>query len=1168
MKISGSSPGSFVKVFRTLGVIVGVCLFCLPLFAQANLGSIQGAVTDQSGAAIPGCKVTVLDVNRGISRRLITDSAGQYSALNLLPGTYTVSAECTGFQTFERRHILMEVGTNIRVDITPHVGATTQTVVVSGTPPAVNTTNSTLGGTALNGTINALPLNGRNYLSLLTLRPGVQIYPGGGAWSQSTNGMRPEDNTYIVDGLTNDNPFDAFSVVNGPAIVGDSVTVIPIDGIQEFSTQVNPQAEYGWKPGAVVNVELKSGTNKIHGTAYAFGRSDALDALNYFSSAPQPIALEEPGATAGGPIIKNKLFWFGGYEAQRYTIGTTLPVTIPSLVPGGGPGASVPDAEADLAAHGIPLSPLSLKLLTLFPQNTNGTVGFPDTNSSDNFLGKLDYTINDRNSLSGTVFYARDTLLGQDNAYLQPQWRVSMPQSPLTIGGDWIWTPSSRWVNEARLGYIHVRRIEVSDDDNVPATAYGINTGITNPVLYGMPQISVAGFSFLGGSTGNPKYDSNPSVVWQGIDNVSYLRGTHLFKFGVEVRRNGVTTGGYQDGKGAVKFSGGNAFDTSTPLEDFLAGVPERGVIDVGNPVRDLTSWWYAAFAQDDWRATPRLTWNLGLRYEYVTPIREDNNQIGNFDPTLGLVQAGNQIGSPYPYQPDFTNFAPRLGMAWDLTGKGTTVLRAGFGMVYSQEAMEFYLNQGGTQNAPTLGLGTIPTGATIVENGIATRGVGNIATSVVTEPGGLGSALTYNWQHNGPTVPLFSGSNSVQCGDGLGSDPAPCDILGMARNFRTPYVSMWNIGIQHAFSRNASLEVDYVGNEASELPGVRDLNQGTPIPGSSTAAPGPYSAEFPYLGFINYISNMYTSNYNGLQTTFTLRPTHGLYMLVGYTYAHALDNSSVNFNESLPQNSIDPSEYASSDYDIRNRLTLTATYAFPDKDSPGQMLKGWSVDSVVTIQSGMPWTVNDTVDNISGTSEASDRWDFFGKPSDFTSGPHSIPYCTQTGGCSETTGRGQTFQLPSAQSAAFFTACSAAAAKVDGGSTTGPTTASLDTYGCYAQGGSVMIPPAVGTFGTMGRNIFPSSPFSDWDLAVSKDWRFGERVDMQARVEFFNILNHPDFANPYGGTNTYGAGAFDDPSSTTELGCGCATPDQAAGVPLLGSGANRSIQLGLKFIF
>jgi Carboxypeptidase regulatory-like domain/TonB dependent receptor len=1170
------------KAIHVLGAIIGIFLLCPPAFSQANLGRILGAITDESGAAIVGARVTVTDVQRGSSRLLVSGDAGEYSAPNLLPGTYTVRAEYQGFNTVERQSILIEVGTEVRVDMALHIGNQAQTVVVTGEPPAVNTTNSTLGGAISNQTINDVPLNGRNYQNLLTLRPGVTIYPGGGAWTQSTNGIRPEDNTYILDGLTNDNPFNAFSVVNGPAIVGDAVTVIPIDAIQEFATQVNPQAEYGWKPGAIINVQLKSGTNTVHGTAFAFGRSDAFDALNYFSSVRQSLSLEQFGSTAGGSIIKDKLFWFGGYEGQRYSIGTALPVTVPSLAPGGGPSTSVPDAEVDLAAHGIGVSPLSLRLLKLFPTNTNGTVGFPDTNSSDNLLAKVDYLINDHNALSGTFFYAQDALVGQDSAYLQPQWRTSNPQKPITAGGAWTWTPNSNWVNQARIGYTWDNKNSFSLDNKVPASTYGIYTGVTNPLLFGMPQVSISNFSFLGGSTGQPK-SQGPAIVWQGIDNVSYLRGKHTFKFGVEVRYNEVSYYGYQGGKGQISFGSGNAFDIpatsttpevkSTSLEDFLAGVPRNAKIAIGNSNRYLTSWNYATFFQDDWRVTPKFTLNLGVRYEYVTPLVDSQNLLGNFDPNLGLVQAGKQIHSRYPYNPDHNNFAPRLGLAWDVSGKQTTVIRAGAGIVYDTLAMEEFVNQGGTQNANTLGLANIPTGASIVENGIARPGPGNIANSSVTIAGGPGSTLASNWQSNGPSVPLFQG-NTTQCGDGLGSDPGPCSILGIDRNFRTPYVILWNLGVQHAFTNNLSLEVDYVGNHGTKLIGVRDINQGTPIPGSATAAPGPFAGAFPYLGFINFLSNMYRSNYNGLQTTLTVRPTHGLSLLAGYTYSHALDSFSSNFNGLLPQNSMNPAlEYASSDYDIRHRLTLTMSYAIPGRKSPGQILQGWAINSIVTLQSAQPWNTNDTVNNISGTNEASDRWDFFGNPSDFTSGPHTIPFCTGpgAGGCTEVISGGggqQAVQLSAAQSSEFFNACSAAAARTDGGVSNGPTTTSLGSFGCYAQGHSVMIPPALGTFGTMRRNIFRDSGFRNWDLSVTKDWKFGEALTAQFRVEFFNVLNHPNFANPYGGTNTYGAGAFNDPSSTGQFGCGCATPDQAAGDPLLGSGGNRAMQLGLKLIF
>jgi len=1193
-----------MHVFRALAVVLAAILASLPAFSQGNAGRILGSVSDQSGGAVAGAAITIKDVERGITRSLIADDAGQYAAPNLLPGKYSVRVEAKGFKSVEHSDLLLEVGQDLRLDLTLQPGEQTERVVVSAEIPTLTTTNATLGGTFSNQTINDLPLNGRNYQNLLTLRPGVMIYPGGGGWSQSANDIRPEDNTYIVDGLTDDEPFSALSVLNAPGLVGDAVTVIPIDAIQEFTTVQNPKAEYGWKPGAVVNVGLKSGTNNLHGTAYAFGRSDGFDALNYFVPQTQPLNFEQFGATGGGPIIKDKLFFFMGYEGQRYTITTVLPSFAPSTVTGAGPAISIPDAEADLALHGIgaaQLSALSSKLLSLFPANTSTSsasviLPFDNVNSSDSSLVKIDYHINDHHTLNGTFYYARDDQVAEDQAYLSAQWLSIQIQKPITGSGNWTWTPNSRWANEARFGYLYDNKTNTSVDHNVPATVYGINTGVTDPQRFGMPQINISGFTFLGGGPNWPKFQG-PDGVYQGIDNVSYLRGKHAFKFGGDIRYSSVNEGSFRGAKGQIFFNGsngGNAFSGSTPLEDFLAGAPALGKVSFGPPMRHETQWSYAGFFQDDWRVTPNLTLNLGLRYEYVSPMKEDHNLLGNFDKALGgLVQVGKQISSPY--NGDHNNFAPRFGLAWDISGKGKTVVRVGAGVIYDTLSMEALLVQENTQNATAIGLATIPTGATIVTCPATTCGVtgvvvstpgnGTIKVSSVSFPGPplpSNSQITTGWQNNSPTVTLFP-QTPPTCGDGVTppatvtnpnpvSDPPPCNVLGIDRNFRTPYLTTWTLGVQHAFTNSLSLDVAYVGNHTGNLMGIRDLNQAVLIPGSATPGPGPLSAKFPYLGAINFMSNLYRANYNGLQVTASQRVSHGLSFTAGYTYSHGLDNSSTNQNQFLPQDSTHAErEYASSDYDMRHRFTFALTYSIPGREFPGQLLKGWQLNSIVTLQSGQPWTVNDTGNNISGTSEMTDRWDFVGSPSDFQSTNHSIPFCTGpgAGGCTESAPSG-TVTFSAAQSTAFFNACSAAAAAADVGAPSGaPTaTASLLALGCYAQGHSVMIPPAAGTFGTMGRNLFRDSGFRNWDLSVTKDWKFKERLTAQFRAEFFNVLNHPNFANPYGGTSGYGPGNFDDPSVTSQLGCGCATPDVAAGDPVVGSGSNRAIQLGLKLIF
>jgi hypothetical protein len=380
-----------------------------------------------------------------------------------------------------------------------------------------------------------------------------------------------------------------------------------------------------------------------------------------------------------------------------------------------------------------------------------------------------------------------------------------------------------------------------------------------------------------------------------------------------------------------------------------------------------------------------------------------------------------------------------------------------------------------------------------------------------------------------------------------------------MSRNFRSPYVENWTLGIQHSFSGKLALDATYVGNHAVKLPGVVDRNQ----PDLATGAL-PFAAQYPYLGQINYLSNIYGSTYHGLQTTLTARNYHGLDFVAGYTYSHALDDLSSNWVAFLPQDSAHPLlEHASGDEDLRHRFTFSVTYTLPEMKTKSQLLEGWQVNTIITMQSGQPWNVNDQNNGFSGTGEAADRWDFFGKPSDFKSiGPSGIP-CFGLGPNSPCPGA-----IPQACLAAAASVGPNATATLTGVGLPPGSTPNGPTGYCYMVGSSVLIPNAFGGFGTMGRNIFRDTGFHNVDLSVSKSIKFGERAKAQFRVETFNIFNHPNFANPNGGTSTYGQGATADPSQAGAFGCGCATPDNAAFNPVLGSGSARAIQLGLKFIF
>ncbi len=370
--------------------MTAVLLLCLPTFSQGNFGRILGTVTDQSGGVLAGATVTVTDTQRGVTRTLTTDAAGEYDAPNLTPGTYSVRVEAKGFKTLERTGIDVGVGREVRVDLTPQPGEQQQTITVTEAIPLVETTNATLGGSIENKDINDLPLNGRNYQNLVGLRPGVMIQPGGSPWTQSTNNVRPDEMAWNVDGVLNANFFDARPVANMPSPFSDAATILPVDAIQEFNIEENPKAEWGWKPGAVVNVGIKSGTNTLHGSAYAFGRSDAFDARNYFNpgliggscvsntALPSvcnklPAQLKQFGGVVGGPIKKDKLFFFAGYEGLRSHIGNTFATSIPQIGPGttdgscktGGTGScasSMVDAISELQLNDVPVSPVSLAL--------------------------------------------------------------------------------------------------------------------------------------------------------------------------------------------------------------------------------------------------------------------------------------------------------------------------------------------------------------------------------------------------------------------------------------------------------------------------------------------------------------------------------------------------------------------------------------------------------------------------------------------------------------------------------------------------------------------------------------------------------------------------------------------------------------------------------------
>jgi hypothetical protein len=1176
---------------------LGVLLFSVPLFSQGNFGRILGTVADQTGGVISGATVSIIDKDRGVARTLTTDDAGEYNAPTLIPGTYTVRAEAKGFKTLERQNVVLEVGKEIRVDLTVQPGEQTQSVTVTEAIPLVETTNATLGGTLNNADINDLPLNGRNYQYLLSLRPGVMVQPGGGPWTQSTNNIRPDESAWMVDGVINASFYDARPVTGASSFITDGATILPIDAIQEFNLEENPKAEYGWKPGAVVNVGIRSGTNTLHGAAYAFGRDDSFDARNIFNPGPGgnvacvsvpatcdklPLTLEQFGGVVGGPIKKDKLFFFAGYEGMRSFIGNAFSATVPALGTLGGGTNGVTNSMVDAinaVFAKVPVSPVSLAVMgcsnpaagpvactggliqNANPSGTSYLSTFPNTNTSDNGIAKIDYRVNSKHMINGMLWIGRYVGDGEDHPIVNGNWLDTAIIPNWTVVGNWVWTPSSTVVNELRLGYTRNGQKLLPDDRNVFAngSSYPLNTGITSDG--GFPTVTIQGFTARLGSWNGRPVENGPNPFYDLTDSVSYLKGKHSFKFGGEYGH--IETDSFvHDTRGRIDFRNKHrAFAGSTPLEDFFAGKPERGFQLLGEAHRTLRWADYAGFVQDDWRATSRLIVNLGLRYSYTSPLREVNNLLGNFNPTVGLVQQGQSSVGNTLWKPDYRDFSPRLGFAWDVTGKGTTVVRAGASIIYSSFAAASFLQQAGLSNFTGGTLGGIPTGGCtvpVIGAGV-TCATATPVPGTLLSPGGtiqLGtvqyarSALSWNGV-------VFPGG-SVSC-----TATAQCNILAVDPNLHTPYVTNWNLSVTRAFTNNLSLEVGYVGNHGTRLAGFTDINQF-----NLTTGVRPYATSFPYLKYINMNSNYGFSNYNSLQATLTERVSHGLSFTAGYTYGHGLDDGSENRFGPLPQDSTNPrAEYASGDFDVRHRFTFTTGYELPGKKGFGQLLKGWKINSIVSVQSAQPWNIGDTTNDFSGGNDLNDRWDFFGNPRDFKSGSSSIPSCAfplapasgvtlaniGAATCTQQSGiSGLVTTLPSSLGAQ----CTAVARDLN----------TLATGGCYVDGNSVLVPNALGHFGTMGRNIFRDNGFRNWDLSLFKTFTFKERYSAQFRFEVFDVLNKATISNPNGANN--GSHNGDDPSNTTAFGGGAQTPDFATGNPIIGSGSNRAIQLGLKLTF
>jgi hypothetical protein len=1143
-----------------------IALAATPGRAQTFRGTILGTVTDATGAVVSGVKVTVRNTDTGLTREVTTGDDGNYSAPELPVGNYSVTVEKTGFKAGVVSGIQLEASSQRRADTSLQPGAVSETIEVSGESlPQIDTESDTLGGTLTSSEIGNLPVNGRDYTKLIFLNPGIagspdQITDSPGSFGVfSVNGARGRANNFLLDGTDMNDGYHNIPALNQGGVFAVPSAILPVDAIAEMRVLSNSVAEYGRSAGGTILFITKSGTNGFHGTALEYFRNNALDARNFFDPAgpggqPQaPFHNNQYGGSFGGPIVRDKTFFYGNYEGQREAGGSVSLDTVPSS--GSGPGGSLAPADATnpiiakllstavAATRGAPLWPTAN---VAGKATLNAVVITPFYNRVDSGIAKIDHTINTNNTLSGRYFYSNSQqsfplALSPTGGQL-PGGNTVTPTIVHLVSLSLVSTLSSNKVNEARFGWNRFYEAFLPADQNFHPDTTGLCMAFTGalcptsgPGDSGLPVITVENivngidlgtFAKLGATASDTRHrvDTN----WQGLDNFGWKVGRHDIKIGYEYRRTTISTIVDSNSRGRLNFDN---------VTDFLAGVPtpnstsgSSGNLLFGNN-RDRNTFQnsHGLFLEDTFRATSRLTINAGLRWDFSGVIGEKKNLgsecVVTAGPTCTLTQLGAGGISSGLYDPDYKNFAPRFSVAYDALGSGKTVIRAGWGMFYDSLYQSYFLTNSVNNSSYAYGPFLNPFGPAAV----------TLVTSLApASPGCPVDTLMAG-------CPIFAAPSAPQG-----------DITTVDRKLRTPYMYNFNLNIEQQLASKVVLQMGYVGSEGHHLLRFRDINQpsqsaitasdnacappGNPriitsgcvnsVPAAFTVSPASNTNVF----YINQDESSASSYYHSLQTSLRVNGWHGLTSAANFVWSHSIDTASdgADFapNAAQPNDSTRPNfEKGNSNFDIRRRFTWNYVYQFPNrKGSWSKLTDGWGVDGVLNLQDGQPFHLNfNFVDNFSGSGEFFDRPDVVGPvrinshdPAQFLDLTSFVIPCTLGGGLS-----------PAAKN-------------------------------CVA-----------GTrhFGNMGRDSLRGPSLKQLDFSVFKDTKLRERLTMQLRAEVFNILNHPNFSNPLLPSGIADAGFANGPNGGGFLPI-TTTADVGPGNPFLGGGGPRGIQLAAKFSF
>jgi len=911
--------------------------------AQTYRGSIHGVVKDSAGGVLIGATVTARNVANGESRSTTTADDGGYVIPELAAGEYDVTANAKDLEPLIERAVV-EVGLDTSLDFSLlKVGARSEHVTVTAAAPLVDTERDVLGEVVDNRMVEELPLNGRDFGKLVALVPGVTVEGSGVAGTEkgfgqfNINGNRDRSNNYTLDGTDNNDPWFNNSALNQVGISGAPATLLPIDAIQEFNVQSQFPAEYGRNSGSVVNILTKSGTNQFHGTAYEYNRDSYFDARNFFNVTPDPQTLfinNQFGGSIGGPIIKDRTFFFGAYEGQRERVGSDFVFQVPTQTE-----IASARSAALLIDPAINTAPLDA-ILNLFPQSTTnelpGVVN--DLNNNDNMIVKVDHKFTNNESFAARYAFGNDnqrfpfgSLGGEGSgSRLAPFAQIS-PTRVNVLSASLLSTLGPSHLNELRFGYSRFSNSFTSADAKANITIPGLDFGTNHT---GLPEIDFGGAIENIGATAFSVPRARTSQSYQILDNFTWIRGVHTFKFGGEYRRVAVDAFNDNLERGLIGFSTSNNDTTLDQtiidvLTNYYLGNAECDfcftTANTGNTQRTTYNNGFAFFAQDDYRLRSNLTLNLGLRWEYFGPISEKNGLLYNFGADRGPNAQLEHVGSgglSSAYNRDLNNFGPRVGVAWS-PWQYTTV-RVGYGLYYD------YIPQ-------HLMIANFTTSA-----GIATNPVGSVPV------------LSMNFNQD-----AFTGATP---GPVFTANPVGTpgfSIFVTDHNLRTPYVNSWNLNIEQQAGEHASFQIGYVGSKGTRLTRLYDINQ------DGTNA---------IYGEIDDFSTSANSTYHALQLNGRLRNFHGFSGFYGYVFSKSLDGASdgIDFNfatAAFPQNSDNlAAEKGPSTFDTKHRFTGALNYSVPVWGGlPKRLAEGWALNTIFTIQSGRPIPIIDDNFGING---------------------------------------------------------------------------------------------------------------------------------------------------------------------------------------------------------